>query len=159
MYCVHPRNQPKLTLRKSLKQRIDDICLWLDLDLNDEDTKKLIINTTINKKTTQELVIQTFDIHNKEFGSGTGNKRITSNVYELRTSPDNAAILKSIIYKASHPDNNKTIQFIPYGIQRITNKDIYKTIVKKQNAFISNSSITSIYDIEERYIKIQNTNY
>ena len=28
---------PKLTLRKALKQRIDEICLWLDLD--DEDTK------------------------------------------------------------------------------------------------------------------------
>ena len=30
---------PKLTLRKALKQKIDDICLSLDLD--DEDTKKL----------------------------------------------------------------------------------------------------------------------
>ena len=28
---------PKLTLRKALKQRTDKICLWLDLD--DEDTK------------------------------------------------------------------------------------------------------------------------
>ena len=98
---------PKLNLRKSLKQRIDDICLWLDLD--NEDTKKIIIETTINKKTTQELVIPDFDIHNKEFGPGTGNEIMTSNVYELRTSPDNVAILKSILYKASHPDNNPTI--------------------------------------------------
>ena len=81
----------KLTLRKALKQRIDEICLWLDLD--DEDTKQLIKETSSNNKTTQELVIPVFDINNKEFGSGIGNERIISNVYELRTSPNNAAIL------------------------------------------------------------------
>jgi len=139
---------PKLTLRTVLKHRIDEICLWLDLD--DEDTKKLIKETTSDNKTTQELVIPAFDIHNKEFGSGTGKDRLTSNVYELRTSPDSAAILKNILCKASHPDNNPTIQFIPYGIQGITNKDIYKTLIKKQNAFISESSIIPIYDVEER---------
>ena len=120
---------PKLTLRKALKQKVDEICLWLDLD--DEDTKQLIRETTTESNTTQELVIPAFDNHNKEFGSGTGNKRITSNVYEIRTSPDNAAILKSILCKKSHPDNHPTIQFIPYGIQGITNKDIYKNIIKK----------------------------
>ena len=139
---------PKLTLRKALKQRIDEICLWVDFD--DEDTKKLIIETTFNKKTSQELVISAFDIHNKKIGSRTGNEIMPSNVYEIRISPDNAAILKSIIYKASHPDNNPTIQFISYGIQGITNKDIYKTIIKKQNAFISISSSIPIYDIEEK---------
>ena len=137
----------KLTLRKALKQRIDEICLWLDLD--DEDTKQFIKETSSNNKTTQELVIPAFDIHNKEFGSGTGTKRITSSVYELRTSPDNAAILKSILCEASHPDNNPIIQFIPNGIQGITNKDIYKTLIKKQNTFISDSSIIPIYEIEE----------
>ena len=104
-------------------------------------------STETNK--TQELVIQAFDIHNKEFGSGTRNDRITSNVYEIRTSSDNAAILKGILCKVSHPDNHPTIQFIPYGIQGITNKDIYKTIIKKQNTFIADSFIIIIYDIEE----------
>ena len=59
---------PKLTLRKALKQKIDDICLWLDLD--DEDTKKLMRDITTETKTAQELVILAYDIHNKEFGSG-----------------------------------------------------------------------------------------
>ena len=86
---------------------------------------------TTNNKIIQELVIPAFDIHNKEFGSGTEKERIISNVYEIRTSPDNAAILKSTICKASHPDNHLIIQFIPYGIQGITNKDIYKIIIKK----------------------------
>ena len=78
------------------------------------------------------------------------SERIKSNVYNLRTSPDNVALLKRILCKASHPDNNPSIQFISYGIQVITNKDIYKTVIKKQNAFISDSSIISIYEIEER---------
>ena len=88
----------------------------------------------------------------KKFGSGTGTERITSKVYELHTSPDNAAILKNILCKASHPDNNPTIPFIPYGIQGITNKDIYKTIITKQNAFISDISIIPIYEIEEKNV-------
>ena len=105
---------PKLTLRKGLKQRIDEICLWLDLD--DDDTNHLLKETTLNNKTSQELVIPAFYIHNKEFGTGIGTERITTNVYELRTSPDNAALLKSILCKASHPDNALSVQFIPYGI-------------------------------------------
>ena len=139
---------PKLALRKALKQRIDKICLWLDL--GDEDTKHLLKETTLNNKQSQELVILAFDIHNKEFGTGTGTERIKSNVYDLRTSPDNVALLKSILCKASHPDNNPSIQFISYGIQGITNKDIYNTVIKKQNAFISDSFIITIYDSEER---------
>ena len=110
--------------------------------------KKLMRDTATGKNTTQEIVIPAFDIHNKEFGSGTGDERITSNVYEIRTSPDNVAILKNIICKASYTDNHPAIQFIPYGIQGITNKDIYKTIIKK-NALIADSSIIPIYDIEE----------
>ena len=100
---------------------------------------------TTETKTTQELVIPAYDIHNKKFGSGTGTERITTNVYEIRTSLDKTAILKSILCKASHPNNHPKIQFIPYGIQGITNKDMYKTIIKKQNTFIANSSIILIY--------------
>ena len=59
---------------------------------------------------------------------------------------------KSILCKASHPDNHATIPFIPYGVQGITNKDIYKTIIKKQKAFTSDSSIIPVYEIEERDI-------
>ena len=46
---------PKLTLRKVLKQRIDETCILLDLD--DEDTKKLIKEISSDNKTTQKLVI------------------------------------------------------------------------------------------------------
>ena len=139
---------PKLTLRNVLKQKIDNICTWLDLD--DDDTKALTKTTTTDTGTiSQEIVIPAYDIYHKVFGSGTGNDRITTNVYEIRTSPEHAPILKSILYKASQPEHHPTVQFILYGIQGITNRDIYKTIIQKQNAFINDNSIIPIYDINE----------
>ena len=78
-----------------MKQKVDDICLWFDLD--DSDTHSLIKETTSSNTTAQEIVIPAFDIHNKKFGSGLVDDRTTTNVYELRMSPQHAAILKSII--------------------------------------------------------------
>ena len=100
--------------------------------MDDKDTKRLIKETTTNNKTTQQLLIPAFDIRHKEFETGTVNERINSNVYELSTSQNNAEILKIILWKNSHPENHPTIQFIPYKIQGITNKEIYKTIIKNK---------------------------
>ena len=154
---------PKLTLRNVLKKKIDNICTWLDLD--DDDTKALTKTTTNDNGTTsQEIVIPAYDIYHKVFGSGTGNDRITTNVYEIRTSPEHAPILKSILCKASQPEQHPTVQFIPYGIQGITNSDIYKTIIQKQNAFIKDNSIIPIYDINDEDVEkfeklIKNSKY
>ena len=97
----------------------------------------------------QEIFIPGYDIYHKVFGSGTRNDRITTNVYEIRPSPEHAPILKIIVCKASQPDNHPTVQFIPYGIQGITNRDMYKTIIRKQNAFIKDNSIIPVYDIND----------
>ena len=113
-----------------MKDKIDDIITWLDLD--DDDTKLLMKENTIGDKTTQEIVIPAFDIYHKTFGSGNGEDRITTTVYEIRTSPTHATTIKNILSKASHPDNHPVVQFIPYGIQGITHKDIYKKMTKKQ---------------------------
>ena len=87
---------PKLILRNVLKKKIDEICPWLDLD--DEGTKALIKPTLDNTKTVlQEIVIPAYDIYHKVFGSGTGNDRITTNVYEIRISPEHTPILISIL--------------------------------------------------------------
>ena len=59
----------------------------------------------IQQQHKSRIDIPAFDIHNKEFGSRTDNEIIVVNVYELRTSPGNVAILKIILCKASHPDN------------------------------------------------------
>ena len=61
------------------------------------------------EKTTQEIVIPDFDIHHKIFGSINGDDRIKTTVYEIRTSPTNAATLKNILCKASHPDNHPLV--------------------------------------------------
>ena len=118
------RINPKLTLRKTLKETIDGVITWLDLD--DNDTKLLMKEKITGDTITQEIVIPTFDIHHKVFGSGNGEEWITTTVYENRISLTHAAPLESILYKASHPDNHPIVKFIPYGIQNITNKDIYK---------------------------------
>ena len=76
--CINP----KVTPRNVLKKKIDEICTWLDLD--DEDTKALTkTNPDENNKPSQEIVIPAYDIYHKVFGSGTGNDRITTNVYEI----------------------------------------------------------------------------
>ena len=51
--------------------------------------------------------------------------------------------------KASQPDIHPTVQFIPYGIQGITNRDIYKKNIQKQNVFIKDKAIIPFYDINE----------
>ena len=130
---------PKLTLRKARKEKIDDIITWIDLD--DDDTKLLMKGSKTREKTTQEIVIPAFDIHHKIFGSGSGDDRITTTVYEIRTSPTHAETLKSILCKTSHPDNHPLYHSFLYGIQGITHKDIYKNMIKKQNAFIKENSI------------------
>ena len=120
----------KLTLRNVLKKKMDEICSWLDLDNDDMKARiKPISDTT--STLSQEIVIPTYDIYHKVFGSGTGNERITTNVYAIRKSPEHAPILKSILCKASQSANHPTVQFIRYRIQGITNRDIYKTIIQK----------------------------
>ena len=114
---------PKLTLLTILKQKVDKICTWLDLD--DSDTKELVKEITSNNNTTQKIVISVFDIHFKLFDSSIGDDRFTTTVYERRTSPEHAPILKNALYKAIHPYNHSAIQFIPNGIQGMTNKDVY----------------------------------
>ena len=112
----------------------------------------------------QEIVIPEYDIYHKLFGSRTGTEWITTNMYEIRTSPENAPILKSILYKASQPTNYPTVKFTPYDIQGITNNNICKIIIQKQNAFIRDNSIIPVYDIDEidvgKFVKLINkSNY
>ena len=142
---------PKLTLQKSLKDKIDDIITWLDLD--DDDTTLLMKDKTSGDTVTQEIVIPAFDIHHKVFGSSNGEERSTTSVYEICTSPKHAATLKSILCKASHHDNYAMDHFISYGIQGIINRDIYQNIIKKQNAFIKDNLIIPVHNVEEQDIK------
>ena len=111
---------PKLTLRKVLKKKIDEICTWLDLD---NDDMKALSNIF------QVILFPAYDMHHKAFGSGIWTEKITTSVYEIRTSPENTHILKNILCKASQPVNHPIVQFILCAIQGITNSDIKKTII------------------------------
>ena len=59
-----------LEFRNVLKQRIDDICTLLNLNISDD--KALIINILSNNTKTQEIVFPIFGIHLKVFGSRIG---------------------------------------------------------------------------------------
>ena len=58
---------------------------------------------------TEEIAIPAFDIEQKVFGSGNGEDKISTTVYEIRTLSKYTATLKSISCKASYPDNHPTI--------------------------------------------------
>ena len=113
---------------------------------------KPLIDSSSDKSSTlsQAILIQVYDIYHKVFGSRTGNERITKLFYKIWTSAEKAPILNIILCKASQHANNPTVQVIPYVIQGVTNSDIYKSIIQKQNAIIRDNSIIPVYNIDER---------
>ena len=85
-----------------------------------------------NVTTLQEIVILAYDIYHKVFGSGTGTDRITSNVYEIRTSSEHAPILKSILCKASQPEHHPTVQLIHMESRALPTKISIKRLSKNK---------------------------
>ena len=71
--------------------------MWIDLD--DDESKPMLINISDNegKPTGKKILITVFDLYSKEISDDTGIKRITTFAYEIRTSPDNATMLKKSI--------------------------------------------------------------
>ena len=65
-------------------------------------------------------------MYHKVFISCKGGDKISTTVYDIRTSLKHEFTLKTILCKDSHPDSHPTINFIPYKTQVIINKDIYK---------------------------------
>ena len=140
--------KPKATLRYVLKQKIKNMCTWLDLD--SENVKIPTKDTTSNHIVTQKQFIPAFDIYQKIFESRTGSDRVTTTVYEIRISPQDTPILKNILCEVSEPDNDLALKFIPYYIEGIIHKDIYQNLIHKQNAFSNDNFIIPVFDIEER---------
>ena len=90
--------------------------MWIDL--NDEKIAPMIhqIKNITGKLTGQQkIVILAFDLYSKEVRDRNGNKRVTMFAHEIRTSPDNANMLKNLLCKISNEGNSK-LRFIPYGI-------------------------------------------
>ena len=96
-----------LSTDKIIKEKIDKTCTFLDFD--EENTKAFIKDTTSNNTSTKDIVMPIYDIHNKIFGPKIDEDRIITTIYEILSTPDHIPILKSIICKASHPDNHPTL--------------------------------------------------
>ena len=102
--------------------------MWIDLD--DEESAQFNNQIKDNKgKPTgqQKIVIPAFDLYSKEVGNGNGNERVSTFTYEIRTSPDNANILKNLLCKMSNEGNSK-LRFIPYGIHLYQNNEQCETL-------------------------------
>ena len=117
----------KLTLRNVLKEKIDKIYTWLDLD--DDDTKPLTKERTSNLTLVQKIVILTYDIYNNVSGTGIEEDRITTTIYEIRTSPEHAPILKCILY-STNPHTQTTI--LPSNLSHTTSNKSRINIYKRR---------------------------
>ena len=86
------------------------MCTWLDLDNDDIEalTKPL---SDLSPTFSQSIVISVYNIYQKVFESGTGTENITTNVYEIRSSPENAPVLKRIFIQGitTYQPPNSTI--------------------------------------------------
>ena len=81
--------------------------MWVDLD--DEESASLIHQINDNRVKSlgqQKIVIPAFDLCSKEVGDGNGNERVKTFVYEIRTSPTNANMLKNLLCKVSNEGNS-----------------------------------------------------
>lgn len=96
----------------------------------------------------EQIVIPTFDIHNKEFSSGTSDDRNTTNIYELCTSLTTP--LSSKLFYITYPTRTTTLPSNSFTMAFKGLKiKISTTLLSKQTRSISYSSIIPIYDIEE----------
>ena len=108
----------------TLRETLQELLMWIDFD--DEVSKPMIIDITNNKgkpRRKQRNVIPTFDLYSKEVDDSTGNKGITTIVYEIRNSPDNATTLKNLLCKISFESSND-IKFIPYNLILLQKKKL-----------------------------------
>ena len=77
--------------------------MWIDLD--DKERAQMIHQIKDIKGIytgQQEFVIPAFNLYSKEVGDGNGNEKLTTFVYEILTSPDNANMLNNILCKISN---------------------------------------------------------
>ena len=118
--------------------------MWVDLD--DEESASLIHQINDNRGKSigqQKIVIPVFDLCSKEVGDGNRNERVKTFVYEIRTSPTNANMLKNLLCKVSNEGNSK-LRFIPYGIQSLSKQGTMRNINLHHNIFLQNMAIVPI---------------
>ena len=144
-----PEVNPKITLRNEMRNRIQDQLMWIDLE--DNETTKImhpILDSKRKPTGSERIILPTFDPYSKNIGHGNGDQRISTFVYEIRTSPENAIILKNILCKISMNDRNE-MTFIPYGMDSLgtETRDITRTMIIKQNIFLTDIAVVPIFGV------------
>ena len=160
---------------------------FCDMPLTDDETKHFIVtgdrkNVKQQTKTykTIQLTIRTHIrtittpsnsqclIYLQQISYGNGKRRVSTTSFEVKYYPDNTAILKRLLYRATARDtmllNNNTIHFVVYGLPQNTSSNLYRSQIIRQNTFLYNINVVPIVNIDpdtmynEIYPKISTLN-
>ena len=91
-------------------------------------------------------MIPAFDLYSKEVGEGQGYDRITTLTYEIRTSPENAVMLKNLLCQVSSA-KVLDLKFVPYGLDRETTERTIREIIIQQNIYLTEMAIVPVTSI------------
>ena len=141
---------PQVTLGDTLRERIQDILMWIDIE--DEQSKDMLVDIKDNEGNStgkQRIMIPAFDIYCKEVGEGQGRNRVTTFEYKIRTSPVNSKMLKNLLCKISS-ENILGLKFIPYCLDKQTNQRTLREIIFQQNIFLNEMAIVPITGLEKK---------
>ena len=77
------------------------------------------------------IQLPAFDISMERVGCGNGKRRVSTMAFEVKCHPDNEAILKRLLCRASASDdklpNNDNINFVAYELPQYTPSELYRT--------------------------------
>ena len=124
--------------------------MWIYVE--DEQTKDMLVEIKDNEGNPtgkQRILIPAFNIYSKEVGEGQGQNRVTTFASEIRTSPDNSAMLKNLLCQISS-ENILDLKFIPYGLDKQTNQRTLREIILQQNIFLEEMAIVPITGLEDK---------
>ena len=103
---------PRVTLRETLRRRIHDKLMWINLDA---EVSQYMIHQDMDSKwqsTGKERIISpSFDIYGREVGNGNAKDRVTTFAYEIRCAPDKAYMLNNLL--CNIPSESSPLQFYP----------------------------------------------
>ena len=72
--------------------------------------------------------------------------------FEVKYHPDNATILKFLLWRASTSDdmhpNNDNNHFVAYSLPQYTTSELYNTQIQKQNNFLHNIAVIPVVNVD-----------
>ena len=111
--------------------------MWINLE--DKEYQQMIHEVKDKEGNTtgkQKIVIPAFDLYSKKVGERQGYDRITTLVYEIRTSPENTVMFQSLLWQVSTA-KVFDLKFVPYGLDMQTNKRTTREIIIQQNIHLA----------------------